>query len=322
MIKQQLLWTFIQHNMEEGIAVMLMYVMDSKGSSPGRRGFAMAVNPQGETHGSIGGGIMEHKFVEKCIADLHETSALLPIVRKQVHDKEVAHNQSGMICSGEQTIFIYPVKIEDKIVVDELVNHFKHNKTAWLQLRPDGISLSKNDNNEVGLVTKSDIDWLYFEKIGYANQLHIIGGGHCALALSKLMSSLDFYISLHEDRGELDTLERNHYANEMKILQDYHRLSTTIEPGENVYIVIMTVGYRTDYIALKALLHKSFKYLGVLGSKKKMEKLLSQLQNDGIEKKTLDKIHTPIGISINSQTPEEIAISIAAEIILIKNKIK
>ena len=82
----------------------------------------------------------------------------------------------------------------------------------------------------------------------------------------------------------------------------------------------MTVGYRTDDIVVRALLEKSFAYFGVLGSKKKIEKLFSDYIAEGISKDLLQNIHAPVGMAINSRTPEEIAISIAAEIIQAKNR--
>jgi xanthine dehydrogenase accessory factor len=81
----------------------------------------------------------------------------------------------------------------------------------------------------------------------------------------------------------------------------------------------MTFGYRSDDIALRALLNKPFTYLGVLGSKTKMEKLFTEYRKDEIKEELLQRVHSPIGLEINSQTPEEIAVSIAAEIIRVKN---
>ena len=99
MQKQLQIWQFIHKSLQADIPVMLLYVLESNGSSPGRQGFFMAVNKDGEMHGSIGGGIMEHKFVEmakdKLKHNMDSTS-----VKKQVHDKSAANNQSGMICSG------------------------------------------------------------------------------------------------------------------------------------------------------------------------------------------------------------------------------
>ena len=103
-------------------------------------------------------------------------------------------------------------------------------------------------------------------------------------------------------------------------MNSYAELGSLIESGENVYVVIMTFGYRTDDIALRSLLIKQFKYIGVLGSKKKMEKMFTEYRKDNIDKKMLKNIHSPIGIQVKSQTASEIAVSIAAEIIAIKNK--
>src|SRR6187551_3361218 len=93
------LWDFIGSSLENNTGVILMYVLDSNGSSPGRQGFAMAINSAGDLHGSIGGGIMEHKFVEMC-RDMFLNAELKPFTRKQFHDKSVTRDQSGMICSG------------------------------------------------------------------------------------------------------------------------------------------------------------------------------------------------------------------------------
>src|SRR5678809_374186 len=98
-------WRQISKCLAENIPVMLLYVLESKGTSPGRQGFFMAVNAKGESEGSIGVGIMEHKFVEmekgKLLDDSRET--LAGTLRKQIHGKSAATDQSGMICSGEQT---------------------------------------------------------------------------------------------------------------------------------------------------------------------------------------------------------------------------
>src|SRR3954463_11531438 len=96
-------WRFISAKLNEGINIQLMYVLESEGSSPGRRGFKMAVAADGDFEGTIGGGIMEHKLVEKARAMLSERVNSISLVR-QYHDKEHAKDQSGMICSGSQLI--------------------------------------------------------------------------------------------------------------------------------------------------------------------------------------------------------------------------
>ena len=134
------------------------------------------------------------------------------------------------------------------------------------------------------------------------------------------MWEMDFYIALYEDRDGLNTVVQNEFAHEIIIVDDYTALSYHIASGRNQFVVIMTFGYRTDDIALRSLLDKTFSYIGVLGSKKKMEKLFTAYRSDGIAEEVLQRIHTPIGLDISSQTPEEIAVSIAAEIIKVKNR--
>lgn len=314
----------IVQNLETKVPVMLLYVLESKGSSPGRQGFFMAVNANGSIEGSIGGGIMEHKFVEMAKEKLRAGSAD-PIaigsgVKKQIHDKSAAKNQSGMICSGEQTIWLYTVTEKDRSVIQHIIASLSQNKNGTLTLSPAGIAFTDIvSDKDVEYAFRSDEDWLYKEKTGYKNKLFIIGGGHCALALSTLMRTLDFYIHVYDDRKELKTLLQNEAAHEKHFVNDYSELASLIAPGNNHYVIIMTVGYRTDDIAIKALLEKKYRWLGVLGSKSKIRKMMGEYRKAGVKEELLQRIQAPVGLEINSRTPEEIAVSIAAQIIQVKN---
>jgi xanthine dehydrogenase accessory factor len=92
-----------------------------------------------------------------------------------------------------------------------------------------------------------------------------------------------------------------------------------VPAGLESFVVVMTLGYASDEIAIRSLVDKEFKYFGVLGSKAKMAVLLKALKEQGFPPDNLSRIHTPIGLPINSHTPEEIAVSISAEIISVKN---
>lgn len=312
-------WQFIQDKLTASIEVILLYVLHSQGSSPGRQGFTMAVAADNSFCGSIGGGIMEHKFVEMAKTLLAENAATAAIYRQQ-HDKEPGKNKSGMICSGEQTIFLYPVQQADLIHINALLHSLQKKMNGSLILTEKSIQFSNEIPGQNFLFTqKNEASFLLIEKTGISNKLVIVGGGHCALALSQLMSGMDFYIQVYEERDGLNTMDENIFAHEKHIINSYSLLQTLVQPGSDVYVVIMTVGYRTDDIALRALLNKNFKYIGVLGSKKKMEKMLLTYRAEKINENILAKIKTPIGIAINSQTPPEIAVSIAAEIIAAKN---
>lgn len=313
-------WQFISDKHAASVRVILLYVLISEGSSPGRQGFKMAVSADGDFYGTIGGGIMEHKFVEMAKASLRGEASGSDVYR-QVHDKSVAKNQSGMICSGEQTIFLYHVQQRDIPHIHALIASLNDHKNGRLQLTKNEILFS-DDIPPVNYFFEQydDESFLFVEKTGYKNQLHIIGGGHCALAFSKLMRDMDFYIHLYEERDGLNTMELNSFVHEKKIVSSYASLNEYIEAGENVYVVIMTFGYRSDDIALRSLLGKKFKYLGMLGSKKKIEKMFNEYRSENIDTAILKDIYSPVGIQIKSQTTTEIAVSIAAEIIAVKNK--
>ncbi len=324
----------INKSLQQEIPVMLLYVVQSDGSSPGRQGFFMAVNSAGETAGSIGGGIMEHKFVEMAkdrlnagitlrFSDLHNayTDESKTTIKKQFHNKSAATDQSGMICSGEQTILLYRVAPGDANAINQLIDSLQHQQNGTLQLSPAGLQFTRAvpDTDHYFSMT-SEVEWLYQEKTGYKNHLYIIGAGHCALALCRMMHDMEFYIHLYDDRSNLKTFQENDYVHEKKIVADFNELTELIAGGNNQYVVVMTVGYRTDDIVLRALWQKQFKYIGLLGSKSKVEKMFNDYRSQGIPENLLQPIHAPVGIAIHSQTPEEIALSIAAEIVSVKNR--
>ena len=320
MIKQLKVWKLLANSLQQNLPVMLLYVLESHGSSPGRQGFLMAINASGEMEGSIGGGIMEHKFVEMAKEKLQRSATELSI-RTQYHDKSAAHNQSGMICSGDQTILIYRIQPGDTSAIQGIISCLEQHKNGILELSSTGIKFIADELPEVDFQfnMQSEQAWFYQEKIGYKNQLFIIGGGHCALALSELMCRMDFYIRVFDDRPNLHTMERNDVAHEKILVSSYSELADLMPSGTNHYVVVMTFGYRTDDLAIRALLNKEFRYFGVLGSKTKIDKLFAEYRSEGISDETLRQLHSPIGFAINSQTPEEIAVSIAAEIIQVKN---
>lgn len=313
------LWRFILEHLRQDEPVILMVVVESNGSSPGRQGFKMVVS-ENEMYGSIGGGIMEHKFVEMAKDQLlgNENYSML---RKQFHQKSAAKDQSGMICSGEQTILLYPVSENDISDIEKIILTLESSNRGELNISSSGIKFSDNINPEKDFhfEMKSETVFEYTEDVGYKNHLFIVGGGHCALALSKLMSGLDFYIHLFEDRENLNTMVENTFVHEKKIVSDYSELTELIPSGENHFVAVMTFSYRTDNVAVRSLINKDFKYFGVLGSESKMKQLFEEWKRGGIPEETLKKIRSPIGIQIKSETPEEIGVSIAAEIIKVKN---
>ena len=314
---------------------MLLVVATSSGSSPGRPGYKMAVAEDGQLTGSIGGGVMEVNLVEQSRsilgaqaslpASLQSDEKLHSDIVDQVHRKNVP-NSSGMICSGKQTVLFNHLTPEGINTVRAATNAVKTRDGSTLEIAPGTIEVlpakAGTQNIDIEFERRTNDDFEYRERLGAKNDLYIIGGGHCALALSELMSRMDFHVRIFDDRPELNTIDKNRFADEINVIDSYEGIVKHVDARDRSYVVVMTLGYKSDAVVIRQLINKDFKYFGVLGSKAKMTTLFHELIDEGFSKERLDRIHTPIGLPINSHSPEEIAVSIAAEIISIKNNTK
>ena len=320
MKKELELWKFILKRLERGQNIMLLVVAESKGSSPGRRGFKMAV-AEDDLYGSIGGGVMEVNLVELAKLKLQDSNQKINSDIIEQNHKKTKKNPSGMICSGKQTVIFFKLNSNHLKTVREILQALENHQSKILRISDLKLGILENDSDEFDFrfEQSGESEFLYKEKLGYKNKLFIVGGGHCALALSELMSKMDFYISLFDDREDLNTLKKNEFVHEKRIIESYENIGDYIPSGANNYVVVMTIGYKMDEIVIRSLIDKNFKYFGVLGSLAKMKVLLKKLKKEGFPQEKLAEIHTPIGLPINSHTPQEIAVSIAAEIIATKN---
>lgn len=327
MEKELELWRFAAERLRRDETVMLLVVARSQGSSPGRPGFKMAV-ATGEMCGSIGGGVMEVRLVEQAkkilgAAGKAENPALRArrsAVVRQVHQKN-SPDTSGMICSGRQTVIFFRLDAEHLEVVRKIVCALENRQAKKLLISNSEVRITDNESGDFDFrfEQSGENEFSYEEQLGFKNRLYIVGGGHCALALSEIASKMDFHISLFDDRADLNTLAKNRFVHEKKIIESYEKIGDFIPPSPNAYVVVMTLGYKSDETVIRKLIDKDFKYFGVLGSRAKMKTLLKNLEKENFPKERLARLRTPIGLKINSRTPVEIAVSIAAEIVSVKN---
>ncbi|CAN5379091.1 xanthine dehydrogenase accessory protein XdhC [soil metagenome] len=315
-------WHFISEQLRGGQPVMLLVVAESSGSSPGRAGYKMAVAVDGSLCGSIGGGVMEVDLVERCriLLSAADSESVLPQIIEQVHQKNSPH-ASGMICSGQEKVILRMLSSGDIDTISDVIAASKKSDDRRLVISPSQFELRQatGDLPSVLFEQRQDNDFIYSERIETSGRLFIIGGGHCALALSEVMERLGFQISIFDDRPDLNTIEKNRFADSVTIVETYENVAEFVPSGDEVYIVVMTLGYLSDQVVVRCLLGRDVRYFGVLGSRAKVETMFRELRNEGLDETRLNSIDSPIGISINSHTPEEIAISIAAEIISVKN---
>ncbi len=312
-------WQFIQQKLEQDRSVYLLTVIQHKGSSPGRQGFKMVVADNHEIYGSIGGGVMEYNLVELC-KELIKSKEPVPFLKHQIHKGTIVDG-SGMICSGEQTVVFYPLDRSHLTIIEAILATYSDQKSGLLSITaahfsytPNKIPAAKFSYSHI-----NEKEWSYDEEINHKDIVYIIGGGHVGLATSKLLNQLGFYVILLDNRNLLNTFDDNNYAAKKQVI-DYNYVSEYVPENKQSYVVIMTNKYTDDKLTLSKLVRNKYKFIGVLGSMAKLKLMFEVLRKEGFTQDELNKVSAPIGLKIHSQTTEEIAVSIAAQIIAIKNK--
>lgn len=311
-------WQYIHDKLQQQQKVLVLTVIENFGSSPGRKGFKMLIAEDGFIYGSVGGGVMEFALVEEA-KELLQKENTPPFIKKQIHKGNIKDG-SGMICSGEQTVAFHCLNKQHISVVENLINCLKNGAKGTLSLTPDAFEFSTTQiPAQFDYQINSKEDWFFKEHIGFKETLYIVGGGHVGVAVSELFVKLGFYVVVFDNRENLNTLENNQTAHK-KLVIDYNDIENHIDASSSSYVAIMTNKYTDDKLVLSKLIHHSYGFLGVLGSKAKLHTMWEVLQNEGVTLAQLEKVHAPIGLSIKSETPEEIAVSIAAQVIQVKNQ--
>ena len=160
---------------------------------------------------------------------------------------------------------------------------------------------------------------VFIEPFAPKDHLIICGAGHIALPLSAFAKTLGFKVTVIDDRKQFSNKTRFPHVDRI-IVGNHASELAKLNIEYNTYITIVTQGNEYDFECLKIIVKSSAAYIGVISSKPKKIKFLGRLRKLGVEDKYLRAVHIPMGLDIGSQTPEEIAISIMAEIVAVKNK--
>ncbi len=318
-MKELKLWKYISNKISSDKKIVLLIVANASNASPGRTGFKMAIADDGTSIGTIGGGIMEFDiFAEIKKSFLNKEN--FSFVRKLHHSNLANGDKSGLICGGVQTIVFKSLSKENIGIIKRIETNLGIEKSGLLLITEHSLSFVPQETNSTDISLKYDKNnnWIFEENIGIPNTVYIIGGGHVGLAVSRVMSTLDFHVVIFDHRKNVQTMDENIFANK-KVIISYNKISDHIIEGNKSYVVVVTPSHDGDKDALKSVLNMKLKYIGSMGSAKKIKSIFNQLKNEGFSDTHLDKINTPIGLEIEAESPEEIAISIAAEIINIKN---
>ena len=308
-----IIWEKALNLLEKGESLVLFIVTESKGSSPGKAGFKMIATNEGQPFGSIGGGILEYEFLNLAKSLIKEGKTTVQLIKKRHHSD--GNESSGAICGGSQTQLAIPL-FEKQIPVIRSIINAHDSSFGLLKVDSCGLhffdSMSAESDNLFNM--ENENIWSYEEKIPRLKRVFIVGGGHVGLAISKIMKFLKFEVIVLDNRPDLKLLEKNTYADK-KVIVDYQKIGNYIPEGDDHHVIISTHAHSNDQQVLQKLVKNKYGYLGMLGSKAKVNQVFSNLIKEGITEDQLARVHAPVGLPINSKTPEEIAVSIAAQII-------
>src|SRR6202158_3391232 len=180
--------------------------------------------------------------------------------------------------------------------------------------------LNQDPKYDTGLVCGGTLE-IFVEPILPPADLYIFGAGHVAASLYKVARIAGFDVTIIDDREAYASRERFPDAQQV-IAEDFDKAAAQIAPSESSYIVIVTRGHRDDMRMLRWAVQTPARYVGMIGSKRKTITIFKELQAEGLPAHLFDRVHAPVGLDIGAITPEEIAVSITAELIAKRRKVE
>ena len=322
----------IVHALEAGQPVELVSVAASEGSTPRGAGAMMAVFSGGRTAGTIGGGNVEFAC-QQLAAELLEQKA---DALRQFRFVQGEAASLGMVCGGGVTVQLQYLPAGDRQAVAllrDLIEAGGGDRNTWLLRRIQGervaaMGLADRDGvrhldcppAHLAELLKSGTvfaeGWLSIPVVK-AGRTYLFGGGHVSQALVPVLASAGFRPVVYDDRPEFSNPALFPQA-EKTLCGEFTRLAEQITVTPEDYVVVMTRGHQADYEVLAQVLRSGAKYLGCIGSKRKLALCRDRLLGDGFTEAEYRRLHAPIGLAIGAQTPEEIAVSVAAEMIAVR----
>ena len=320
----------IQKYLEKGENLVLCRVIEARGSTPREVGAKMLVFENGEIFGTIGGGAVEYHAILLAI-EVHQTKQSCT---KWYDLSEKDKSDIGMICGGDTTVLFQYFDAghsETRAGIADLQKTIAGGEESWLitSINADtgfSMKIAKNDTSshfpEKATIVKGE-SILLIEPLLTKGKVYIFGGGHVAQALVPEIKRVGFSPVVFEDR--IDFCKPELFSGAAKtVFGCFADIQASLKIEAEDFVVIMTRGHLADYTVVRQTLQTNAAYIGMIGSRKKIKKTHEKLQEEGFSLDTIQRIHNPIGIEIFAESPEEIAVSITAELIKCRaeNRIK
>ncbi len=320
----------IARELEGGNPVMLVSILTAAGSTPRGAGAMMAVFRDGRSCGTIGGGNVEYECQK-----LGHT--LLDAGRSAIRAFRFTPGQAadlGMVCGGDVTVHFHCLCGGEP----DLAGLFRragaaerNNENAWLVRRLEGETVTRlllvtptsmaeglpaELLGERAVWTQGADSW-FAVPVARAGRVYIFGAGHVSAALEPLLERLGFRTVIYDDRPEFADPKRFRGA-EQVICGSFEALGERLTLGPDDYVVVMTRGHQADYEVLAQTLRSGARYFGCIGSRRKLSLCRERLLAAGFTDGDYQRLHAPIGLDIGAETPEEIALSVAAELVAVR----
>jgi xanthine dehydrogenase accessory factor len=339
----------ILHDLKDVIrhekSVAFTALVETRGSTPQKAGATMLVFPDGSQTGTLGGGCVEAEVKRKALRLIDEG-------KREILTFHLDSNygwDDGLICGGRMTMLIDPVRPEDDHSYFETLSELiasDNGCTEAVLLDPEKTAggaaadrfLLDHDGKLVANRGSSDVPEALHENLRPLSQrprpyvaggisylprlkqcrLLIVGGGHVGQKVAELAAEVDFDIWVVDDRGLYCNTDRFPQAKRL-IVNNIDTALSGLEIDESTFCIIVTRGHNHDEEALYHLAETKARYVGMIGSKRKIKLIFEDLLKEGISQQALEKVRAPLGFHIGSQTVPEIAVSIVAELIAFRN---
>jgi xanthine dehydrogenase accessory factor len=329
--------------LETGRPFALVTLVTDQGSTPRAAGAAMLVREGGSLAGTIGGGLLEHSMTRAAGKALAERRSRRE--RLDLHGEDVTSGDE-MVCGGAADVlvaYVPPGDPELAAACRVLRDARDEGRRAWfVTVLPDGeegvaehCALDEAGSMagaEVctaaelrgltaaaalhGTARLADGRVVIIERVDPAALAVVCGAGHVGHALAPVLARLGFRVVVVDDRPEYAAADR--FPGARVEVRPFEGALAAVGVDERAYVVIVTRGHVHDLGVLRQALDLRARYVGLMGSRSKRARMFAALREAGFDEETLAGVHTPIGLSIGAETPDELAISIAAEIVQVR----
>lgn len=347
------IWTAAVQEFEKGRDFVLATILTVEGSSPRHVGTRFLIRKDGAIVGTIGGGLLEatvQQFAAEALKEGKSHRALFSFTGKDTESTQ-------MICGGQTQVLVEYVKASDhdaRKVFSHLVSMTKARQIGFLFTSVDmdvGSErlgtiqhlLVDDQGTRIGGLPLADaalaavpperlrkpaqlIDVagsnypVFLEWLRPRGTVYVFGAGHVGVCVAHLAAYVDFRVAIIDDRPEFAHEQNVPEADEITVIDSFDEYFATAGLDEDSYVVIVTRGHAHDKAVLGHALRTTAGYVGMIGSRRKINLIYQALLMEGFAREDLERVHAPIGLPIGGETPQEIGVSIVSEMVQVRSR--